>query len=139
MEQRVKQRGAAPRVIVLLALLITLPVAAAWSGEQLISCRYLKAHGQDIRLELAIGSPSPATVIVTQHLPADIIIEQAQPAVNRFDQQRGEAKWLLSGIGSGRLSIEMRLSKPVRAGELRGQIHYKHPVTGAMVVENIRH
>jgi hypothetical protein len=139
MEQRIKQGRAATRVFVLLALLITIPVAAAWGGEQLISCRYLNTRGQDIRLELAIGSPAPSTVIVSQHLPAGTVIEQAQPAVNRFDQRRGEAKWLLNGIGSGRLVIEMRLSKPVRAGELRGQIQYKHPVTGAMIVEDIGH
>jgi uncharacterized protein (DUF58 family) len=132
-----KQRGAALGAILLLALLITIPTAAARDGEPLVTSRYLKAQGRDIRLELTIGSPAPATVIVTQHLPADISIEQAQPAVNRFDQRRSEAKWLLSGIDRGRLGIEMRLSRPVRAGELRGQIQYKHPLTGAMVVENI--
>jgi hypothetical protein len=130
------KRSGALRVVFSLTLLILAPVAVA--AEQLVSGRYLGASGRDIRLELQVGSPPPATVIVTQYLPADVVIDQASPAANRFDEKRGEAKWLLNGISGDRLNIDMRLSRPVKAGELRGQIQYKHPVTGSMVVEEIR-
>ena len=129
----------APRLWLLLGMLICslISAAAARGQEKLVSCRYLKAQGQTIQLELSIGRPAPTTVIVIQNLPPGAAIVSASPPVKRFDAASGEAKWLLKGLTSGQRLLEMKLSTPIQARELRGQIRYKHPATGAMVAEHI--
>jgi hypothetical protein len=125
------------RVIVGILACLLVAAATAWGQEKLVSCRYLKAEGKTIQLELSIGRPAPSTVIVIQNLPSGARIVGASPPVKRFDPQSGEAKWLLKGVRSGELLVQMELSRPIRARELRGQIRYKHPATGAMVAERI--
>jgi hypothetical protein len=120
----------------LLALLLALPVIAG-AANRSVTCRYLQADGRHIQLQLTIGSPAPATIIVIQYLPPGTAIEQAQPAFSRFNQNSGEAKWLLKGVGAGRLLIDLHLSQPVQAGTVHGEIRYKHPTTGAMITEKI--
>jgi hypothetical protein len=119
----------------LLALLLALPAVVDAADGPVVG-RYLRAEGQQIQLQLAIGSPAPASIIVTQTLPPGTAIVQAQPPVSRFDGQSGEAKWLLKGE-SGTMVLDLQLAQPIRAGEVKGQIRYKHPATGATVTENI--
>lgn len=132
----IRPMAALQRLTGLLALLLILP-AEPLAGEPLVSGHAAGAGGREIRLEISVGSPPPATVIVTLKLPAGTAVEQAQPAASRFDHKSGEAKWLLSGLGSGRFIIKLQLSRPVTPSELSGRISYKHPATGAMQEEEI--
>lgn len=120
----------------LLALLLALPAIADAAGKP-VSSRYLQPGGRHIQLQLSVGAPAPATIIVVQSLPPGATIERAQPPVSRFDRQSGEAKWLLKGTDHTSLLVDLHLSEPVRASELRGQIRYKHPVTGVMITDNV--
>ena len=119
----------------LLALLLALP-AVADAADRPVAGRYLRAAGQHLQLQLTIGSPAPASIIVVQTLPPGTAIVQAQPAAQRIDGRRGEVKWLLKGE-SGAMVLDLQLAQPVRAGEVRGQIRYKHPATGATITDNI--
>lgn len=118
-----------------LALLL-LPLLAR--AEELVRCRYLAAAGQEIRLQLEIGSPSPASIIVIQHLPAGLDIESATPPLQKFTAKQGEAKWLLKKPQPGVLAVVMRLNRPVQGGEVSGEVRYMSPATGAMVVMPVR-
>jgi hypothetical protein len=138
MERIIRQR--LPALLGTSTLLVVLFIFAAAAGageEQLVAGHWLGAGERDIRLELVVGVPAPAMVIVTLKLPAGTVIEQAQPPASRFDKGSGEAKWLLNGLASGRFPIDLRLSRAALAGELDGKIHYKHPGSGAMVEEEI--
>ncbi|MDA8164270.1 MAG: hypothetical protein M0017_04475 [Desulfobacteraceae bacterium] len=118
----------------LLIFLLVLPsLAKAAAGP--VTGRYLRAEGQLIQLQITIGSPTPASIIVVQNLPPGTAIVQARPQVNRYDMQSGEAKWLLRG--SGTLLLELDLAQPVRPGQIRGQVRYKDPATGATMTEDL--
>lgn len=114
-----------------LALLLW-PILAR--AEELVRWRYLAAAGQEIRLQLEIGSPPPASIIVIQHLPAGLDIESATPPLQKFTSNQGEAKWLLKKPHPGVFAVVMRLNRPVQDGEVSGEVRYMSPATGNMVV-----
>lgn len=122
-------------VLVGLALLLW-PVLAR--ADDLVRCQYLAAAGQEIRLQLEIGSPAPASVIVVQRLPVGLAIESATPPLQKFLLDQGEAKWLLKKPSPGVVVVDLRLARPVQAGEVSAEVRYMHPTTGAMVVMPVR-
>ena len=110
-----------------------------WGGmdvahaDELITCRYLSSKGQNILLELNVGSPAPSMIIIMQKVPAEASIIKASPKFKKYDKTRGQAKWLLTGVKPGRIKMKMTLSKPIKSSEVFGEVRYKNPATGKMV------
>lgn len=122
-----------PGVLAALVLLLCWQIAAPALAKELVSCRYLVAVGSRIELELSVGAPPPATLIITQSLPPDVTVINSTPQVKKFSQKPGEAKWLIMGIRPGTTVIAMTLSKAVQAGQLGGEMVYNDPATGATI------
>ncbi|MGV1099104.1 hypothetical protein ACUUL3_06780 [Thiovibrio sp. JS02] len=114
----------------LFGCLLPLPARA---GKDLVDCRYLSSSGTEIRLQIAVSSPPPTTLIIIQNIPEGRIIASASPGYNKYNEKRGEAKWLLKGVAPGSFVLAIRLDQPIGAGEINGEIRYKNPVTGQMV------
>ena len=114
-----------------------------WGGmdvvhaDDLITCRYLSSRGQNILLELNVGSPAPSMIIFIQKVPAETDIIKSSPKFKKYDKTRGQAKWLLTGVKPGRIKMAMTLSKPIKSGQLSGEIRYKNPLTGKMVTMSV--
>lgn len=122
-----------PMFLAALAFLCCLQIATPSLAKELVSCRYLVASGNRIELEVTVGTPPPATLIITQSLPPDVTVVGSTPPVKKFSQRPGEAKWLIMGSGPGTTVIAMILSKAVQAGQIGGEMVYNDPATGAMI------
>jgi len=113
------------------ALWLTLFSSQICAGN-LVSAEYITSEGKKIVMELKIQSPAPNTIIVIQHLPKDTGIKQSDPHFDKYNPKRCEAKWLLRKVKPGNLRILMETTGSVKAGEIRGEIRYKDPLTGTM-------
>jgi hypothetical protein len=102
-----------------------------------VSGRYTSAARREIRLQIEVGNPTPASVIPIQNLPPGTEIEQSNPELTMYNPERGEAKWLLENVRSGRHSLSLRLKGPVASGAVAGEIRFRDPATGAMVKKGI--
>ncbi|MEW6593324.1 MAG: hypothetical protein AB1413_00475 [Thermodesulfobacteriota bacterium] len=116
-----------------LAFLCCWQLAGPALAREPVSCRYLVASGNRIELEVSIGAPPPATLIITQSLPPDVTVVSTSPPVKKFSQKPGEAKWLVTGSGPGTTVLVMTLDKPVQAGQITGEMMYNDPATGATI------
>ena len=117
-------------------LLAIIPIQVC-AGD-LVSAGYASSQGRKIVMELKIQSPAPSTVIVIQNLPKGTGIKQSRPQFDKYDQDRGETKWLLRDVRPGTLRISMETTGPVKSGEVNGEIRYRDPSTGNMVRVHIR-
>jgi len=122
----------------ILATLAVLPCPIPARADEAVTCRYLQQEGDEISVELNIKSPAPASVIIMQQLPPGIMIVSASPAPRKSNPAKGEAKWLLKGPQPGSLKISMHLDRPVRAGQVTGEIRYKDPTTDGMITMPIQ-
>jgi hypothetical protein len=113
------------------ALLLTLFPSQICAGN-LVSAKYITSKGNQIVMELTIQSPAPNTIIVIQHLPKDTAIKQSDPQFDKYNPKRCEAKWLLRKVKPGNLRILMETTGSAKAGEIKGEIRYKDPLTGTM-------
>ncbi|HIJ78016.1 MAG: hypothetical protein OEY01_01750 [Desulfobulbaceae bacterium] len=118
-------------------LLALLAAAEVTANDDLVTCRYLKATGHDIQLQINVAAPPPATIIVIQNIPAGITIKNSSPKINKLNNSKGRAKWLLKAIKPGSVLVEMSLDTPIKAGQLSGEIRYKNPATGMTVTMEI--
>ena len=109
-----------------IVLLLFLPTYVA-ADIGLVSCNYLKASGNKIKLQINVSSPPPATI------PAGSTIKKSTPQVKKLNKTKGIAKWLFREIKPGTIMIEMTLDNPVQPGQLTGQIRYKNPETGMTI------
>ena len=117
---------------ILVNMLFILNVDSVWAKD-LISCRYVKASGQNVVLELNIENPVPAMVIVMQKIPKGTSVINATPNFKKYNRASGEIKWLLASLKPGHMLVTMNLSKSVHKGDVTGEIHYKSPTTGTTV------
>jgi|GEM_PF-2990521 len=108
---------------------IICPPAGANEG---VVCRYLKAQGREIIIEVAVTPPSPSSLIIVQQLPKGVRIVSASPPVKKFDINRNQARWLIMAVKTPTTRIRFRLDKAVEPSELSGEARYKDPVTGSM-------
>ena len=106
---------------------------ASLPAKELVGCRYLTAEGLRIEIELTVNAPPPTTLIIMQNLPPGVTVTDSGPSVKKFSQKPGEAKWLMMGIRPGTTLLAFTLNKPVRAGELSGEMVYNAPDSGAMI------
>ena len=107
------------------------------ADDGLVSCRYLKASGNEIQLQINVSSPPPATIIVIQNIPAGSVIKNSTPEIKKLNSKKGIAKWLFRKIKAGSFLIKMSLDQPLKPGQLTGQIQYKNPKTGMTIKMDI--
>jgi hypothetical protein len=113
-----------------LQIFVSTPLALA---QPVVSCRLVGISEQDVRLEVLLKGQAPTTVIVLQYLPLGSVLTSATPPASSYDSAKGLAKWLLTRKGPGSFRITYRLADPIRPEDLRGEIRYRDPATGAMV------
>ena len=118
---------------ILLALILG-GTAAAESG---VVGRYLAGGGSDVQMLLTIEKPAPAAVIVLQQIPPGVRMTSASPAPSGFVGDGATVKWLIKRPRPGSLLFSMQLSRQVAEDRLQGEISYRQPRTGALVVREI--
>jgi len=121
-----------------LLFLVLLPMVFGLSTEagaaQNVKGRYLGKVGAEISIELEISAPPPPLVIVLQSLPAGVQVVEARPESKLADPGQGQVKWLLSGLTVGKHRLELKLDRPAAAEAGGGEIRYRNPADGKMVV-----
>ena len=118
--------------LLLISVLILLAPPALWAGE-LVNCKYVTADGNNIRLEITVKAPPPASIIFVQRLPKGVGIKNSSPRFMKFNKKRGEAKWLLKQPKPGTLSVNMTLDNSIKAGSISGEVRYKDTQSGRTV------
>ncbi len=98
-----------------------------------VSGHYRSTFGTTIELELQVGYPPPASLIVEQYFPAGLQILSAQPALRKYSSTQGMAKWLLKGIKPGSYNIFLQFDQPVQSSAIRAVIRYRYPLRGYFV------
>ena len=112
--------------IVLIILLFVCFSASALAADKSISARYVTPRGNHIKWQIRIPSPAPAAVIVTQYILPGSEIQSSSHPLSSYDKERGVAKWLLTSIPSGLLTMDIKISKPIRKkGEIHGEVLFK--------------
>ncbi|MCK4840197.1 MAG: hypothetical protein KAS94_15430 [Desulfobulbaceae bacterium] len=117
-------------LVVLIAGILICPLSA--DAENLVSGRYLKGAGQEIKIELMISSPAPPLVIVVQHLPKGVKVVAAEPELKKYKPNKGVAKWLLHKVAPGKMTVSLQLDRSVEKGEINGEIRCRD-TAGKMV------
>ncbi len=128
-----KRTSRFPTLLAALVFLCCWGIATPILAKGLVGGRYLVASGTRIEVEVTIGAPPPATLIITQSLPPDVTVVSTTPPVKKFSQRPGEVKCLITGSGPGTMVITMTLSKAVQSGQIGGELVYNDPTSGAMV------
>lgn len=126
---KMTERGKAlgfKRILMLTGLLAVLSMPLTAAGEELVSGRYLGGGGKEILVELVIGAPPPSSVILIQKLPKGTEVISSSPELKMYDPAKGEAKWLLSKVGAGKMTIAMTLDRPLAKGEVSGEIRCRN-------------
>lgn len=109
----------------LLLGLLFLSVPGQLKAAPLVSAHYTQSAGQEIMIEISIHEPPPATLIVIQNLPAEVTITQSQPEIKSVNSNKGEAKWLFTGVKTGNLALRLALDRPIESKEISGEIRYR--------------
>ncbi len=101
-------------------------------AEGIVSCKYLKAEGRNIELQLEVTGPAPVTIIVLQYLPAGVKILNSKPAMKKYNHKKGVAKWLLKNVRPGKMRVRMKFDKALKPGKIKGELRYRVPGSGTM-------
>ena len=127
-----------PFLVQILLALIFGGMAAAESG---VVGRYLAGGGSDVQMLLTIQKPAPAAFIVLQQIPPGVKMTSASPAPSLASRSAFSAgstvKWLVKRPRPGSLILSMQLSRQVAEEQLQGEISYRHPENGSLVVRKI--
>ncbi len=99
--------------------------------------RYLAGEGNDVRMLLTIQAPPPAAFIVLQHIPPGVRMTAASPPPSGFQQEGEAVKWFFKRPRPGTLMLSVQLSQPVPESRLVGEIRYRHPRNGTLVIRKI--
>jgi hypothetical protein len=111
-------------------LLVLLPRSSGAGGD--VSAVFTQTQGTLLAVEIRIGSPPPASLILVQNLPPGVGILDAQPPANNVNPGKGEVKWLLRSITPGQFTIRMTLDRPVDARDISAEIRFKPAQGGGM-------
>ena len=113
-----------------LLLLLILAVPAQLQAAPLVTARYVQVAGQEVMAEISIGAPPPPTLIVIQNLPPQVAVLRAQPETKSVSIDKGEVKWLLTGLKPGNYTLHLTLDQPVSKSAISGEIRYREPGGG---------
>jgi hypothetical protein len=117
-------------VLVLILSMLAWPLVAG--AEELVSGRYHDLGGNEVRVELTIGSPAPASIILIQNLPRGVKVIASSPELKKYSPSKGQAKWLFRKVVAGKKIVSVTLDRPVGKGEISGEIRCRD-AAGKMV------
>ena len=98
-----------------------------------VSGQYRSTFGSTVQLDLRVGYPPPASIIIEQYFPVGLQIISAEPALRKISDTRGVAKWLLKGIKPGSYTISLQFDRPVQSSIFHAIIRYRNPQRGSFV------
>lgn len=124
--------------IVLAALLLCLSFSVQAHAVGIVSGRYLSITATEITLEIKVGSQAPASIIIIQYLPQGTTPTAADPSYKKFNAKKGEVRWLLRKVPPGTLTLQLKLSAPVKAGQISAEIRCMDPATGKLVTTQVK-
>ena len=125
-------------LIMFAVLLLCLSASVPAQAVGLISGRYLSKTAKELTLEINIGSPTPASLIIIQHLPSGTAPASANPPFKKYNPKKGEVRWLLSNVQAGTITVKLKLTAPVKPGQLRAEIRCMDPVTGKLITTQVK-
>ncbi len=124
--------------IVLATLLICMIFSVQAHAEGIVSGRYFSRTATELALEIKVGSPTPASIIIIQHLPLGITPTAADPPYKKYNAKKGEVRWLLRKVPPGTLTLQLKLSAPVKPDQLSAEIRCMDPSTGKLVTTQVK-
>ncbi|MEA2115320.1 MAG: hypothetical protein U9P36_08030 [Thermodesulfobacteriota bacterium] len=124
--------------IALAALLVYMSFFVQAHAVEIVSGRYLSISATEITLEVKVGSPAPASIIIIQHLPQGTTPTAADPPYKKFNTKKGEVRWLLRKVPPGTLSLQLKLSAPVNPEQISAEIRCMDPATGKLVTTQVK-
>ena len=116
-------------------LTLTLSILASpliSSAEELVSGRYHGLGSKEIKVELTIGNPAPASIILVQNLPGGVKVIASNPELKKYSPAKGKAKWLLNKVKAGKMVVSVSCDRLISKGEVSGEIRYRN-TSGKMV------
>ena len=120
-------------LVLILSMLVWPLVAGA---EELVSGRYHDLGSNEVRVELTIGSPAPASIILIQNLPRGVKVIASSPELKKYSPGKGQAKWLFRKVPAGKMAVTVTLERSVTKGEISGEIRYRD-AAGKMVAVHL--
>ncbi len=133
MQARTSRYGLTFLITVLLCLAAAVPVLAVG----VVSGQYLEKSATGLRLEIRVGSPTPTSLILIQHLPPGTRVRNAAPAYKKYNPAKGEVRWLMRNLRPGVFTVRLDLETPVQPSTIRAEIRCKDPETGKMVTTKV--
>lgn len=103
-----------------------------------VSGSYQHGGGGHVTIIIKVSEPPPMAFIVLQHLPQGVKLLAANPRPSGSGNGSSSVKWLFKHARPGKHTLEMQLSKSVDPKQLRGEIRFRHPQSGAMITRKIR-
>ena len=107
--------------------------AAPVQAIEPVSGQYRSSFDTAVQLDLQVGYPPPASIIIEQYFPVGLQIISAEPALHKFSDTRGVAKWLLKGVKPGSYTISLQFDRPVQSSIFHAIIRYRNPQRGSFV------
>lgn len=124
-------------VVLLGALLLCLSIAVQAHAVGIVSGRYLTRTATELALEIKVGTPAPASIIIIQHLPPGTALAAADPPYKKYNAHKGEVRWLLRKVQPGTLTVQLKLSTPVKPDQVNAEIRCMDPATGKLVTTQV--
>lgn len=133
------KRPRALQTVFMACLLCSLLVGVTTvSAESVVTGRYVSASSVDIVLEISVGSPAPASLIVTQILPPGTDVLKGIPAFKKYNPATGRIRWLLRAVQPGRQILRLVLKRPLARGQIHAEIRCLDPQSGKMMTREVR-
>ena len=123
--------------ILFMILLLCLSFSVQAHAVGIVSGRYLTRTATELTLEIKVGSPAPVSLIIIQHLPPGTALAEANPPYKKYNAKKGEIRWLLREIHPGTLTVQLKLSTPVKPDQVSAEIRCMDPVTGKLVTTRV--
>ena len=132
MSERINHIGRSILILLTAAGLFLVFVLPAGAIEP-VTGRYRSTFSTTVELDLRIGYPPPASIIIEQYFPIGLKIVNAEPALRKFSNTAGVAKWLLKGVKPGIYTIGLEFDRPVPSSIVHAIIRYRYPERGYYV------
>lgn len=123
--------------IVLAALLLCMSFSVQARAVGIVSGRYLSRTTTEFTLEIKVGSPAPASLIIIQYLPPGTAPAAANPPYKKYNAKKGEVRWLLRKVQAGTLTVQLKLADPVKLDQVNAEIRCMDPTTGKLVTTQV--
>ena len=104
----------------------------------IVSGRYLSRTATELTLEIKVGSPAPASLIIIQYLPPSTAPAAANPPYKKYNAKKGEVRWLLRKVQAGTLTVRLKLADPVKPDQVSAEIRCMDPVTGKLLTTQVK-